>query len=445
MRNSSRCLIAPGLMDMAAERRESVGFGDSGACYAERLLDESFHDLDAEARELAEIFASEDHGATPVEIVLNPLGVPSRMNVGQVLETHLGVAAKALESLGIALEGVRQQVEEIIGQGQQAPSGHIPFTPRAKKVLELSLREALQLGHNYIGTEHILLGLIREGEGVAAQVLVNNAGVAVSGAFLDTHLDDWDWLLGINLRGVIHGCHYFIPRMVERGHGHLVFVSSLAGKVVLGETLPDGMQVEGAIVCPIRDSGAIVGYLVAGIVVGPYTPGVVGDAKIASELAKPDGLRVVAPDVGGGFGSKIFHYAEEAIVTWAAGKIGRPINVERYRNRGDDHMVLRQITDESEFQEEGHDSVAAAIPILHAKGPVAVEDIARRFVAKPACASTEGTVTAAVTAINRQIHELAPVLNSARYVSPLVALTSTTPSPTSSTSPTASRPTAASH
>jgi ATP-dependent Clp protease ATP-binding subunit ClpA len=83
-----------------------------------------------------------------------------------------GVAAKALESLGISLEAVRQQVEEIIGRGQQAPSGHIPFTPRAKKVLELSLREALQLGHNYIGTEHILLGLIREGEGVAAQVLV---------------------------------------------------------------------------------------------------------------------------------------------------------------------------------------------------------------------------------------------------------------------------------
>src|SRR5690242_9233787 len=83
-----------------------------------------------------------------------------------------GVAAKAMESLGISLEAVRQQVEEIIGQGQQAPSGHIPFTPRAKKVLELSLREARQLGHNYIGTEHILLGLIREGEGVAAQVLV---------------------------------------------------------------------------------------------------------------------------------------------------------------------------------------------------------------------------------------------------------------------------------
>ncbi|MBK6885744.1 MAG: ATP-dependent Clp protease ATP-binding subunit [Tetrasphaera sp.] len=83
-----------------------------------------------------------------------------------------GVASKALESLGIELDNVREQVQEIIGQGQQAPSGHIPFTPRAKKVLELSLREALQLGHNYIGTEHILLGLIREGEGVAAQVLV---------------------------------------------------------------------------------------------------------------------------------------------------------------------------------------------------------------------------------------------------------------------------------
>jgi len=83
-----------------------------------------------------------------------------------------GVAAKALESLGISLEAVRNQVEEIIGQGGASPSGHIPFTPRAKKVLELSLREALQLGHNYIGTEHILLGLIREGEGVAAQVLV---------------------------------------------------------------------------------------------------------------------------------------------------------------------------------------------------------------------------------------------------------------------------------
>jgi len=82
-----------------------------------------------------------------------------------------GVAAKALEALGISQEAVRDQVKEIIGQGQQTPTGHIPFTPRAKKVLELSLREALQLGHSYIGTEHLLLGLIKEGEGVAAQVL----------------------------------------------------------------------------------------------------------------------------------------------------------------------------------------------------------------------------------------------------------------------------------
>ena len=82
-----------------------------------------------------------------------------------------GVAARALESLGISLDAVRQQVEQTVGQGQQAPSGYIPFTPRAKKVLELSLREALQLSHNYIGTEHILLGLTRESDGVAAQVL----------------------------------------------------------------------------------------------------------------------------------------------------------------------------------------------------------------------------------------------------------------------------------
>jgi Clp amino terminal domain, pathogenicity island component len=82
-------------------------------------------------------------------------------------------AARALELLGIRLEALRSQVQEVAGRGQRAPSGHIPFTSRAKKVLELSLREALQLGHNYIGTEHILLGLVREGEGVAAKVLVS--------------------------------------------------------------------------------------------------------------------------------------------------------------------------------------------------------------------------------------------------------------------------------
>lgn len=83
-----------------------------------------------------------------------------------------GVAAKALESMGISLDAVREEVEEIIGVGTQPPQGHIPFTPRAKKVLELSLREGLQMGHKYIGTEFLLLGLIREGDGVAAQVLV---------------------------------------------------------------------------------------------------------------------------------------------------------------------------------------------------------------------------------------------------------------------------------
>jgi ATP-dependent Clp protease ATP-binding subunit ClpA len=91
--------------------------------------------------------------------------------LGLVHEGH-GVAAQVLEASGISLESVRDSVMRIIGLGQTPPTGHIPFTPRAKKVLDLSLREALQLGQNYIGTEHILLGLIREGEGVAAQVLV---------------------------------------------------------------------------------------------------------------------------------------------------------------------------------------------------------------------------------------------------------------------------------
>jgi ATP-dependent Clp protease ATP-binding subunit ClpA len=91
--------------------------------------------------------------------------------IGLIREDR-GVAGKGLESLGISVDAVRQQVEEMIGMGEQAPSGHVPFTPRAKKVLELSLREALQLGHDYIGPGHIMLGLIREGDGVAAQVLV---------------------------------------------------------------------------------------------------------------------------------------------------------------------------------------------------------------------------------------------------------------------------------
>jgi ATP-dependent Clp protease ATP-binding subunit ClpC len=103
-----------------------------------------------------------------------------------LLREEEGVAAKALSSMDISLDDVRRQIEEIIGRGETLPTGHIPFTPRAKKVLELSLRESIQLGHNYIGTEHLLLGLVREGEGVAAQVLVKQGASldAVRGAVL---------------------------------------------------------------------------------------------------------------------------------------------------------------------------------------------------------------------------------------------------------------------
>jgi ATP-dependent Clp protease ATP-binding subunit ClpC len=83
-----------------------------------------------------------------------------------------GTAARALESLGVTLDAAREQVREIVGEGQQAQTGHIPFTPRAKKVLELSLREALSLGDDHIGTEHLLLGLLAEADGVGAQIVV---------------------------------------------------------------------------------------------------------------------------------------------------------------------------------------------------------------------------------------------------------------------------------
>ncbi len=88
-----------------------------------------------------------------------------------ILRAGEGVAAEALASLGVGLDPAREQVAEIAGRGKQAPSGHIPFTPRAKKVLELSLRESLDLGHHTIRPEHILLGLITEGHGVAVEVL----------------------------------------------------------------------------------------------------------------------------------------------------------------------------------------------------------------------------------------------------------------------------------
>ena len=98
-----------------------------------------------------------------------------------------GIGARALESLGVTLNAVREQVQSIVGPSPQAPSGHIPFTPRAKKVLELSMREAIQLNHGYIGTEHILLGMVRASEGVANQVLskVGVQGAEVRQAVMD--------------------------------------------------------------------------------------------------------------------------------------------------------------------------------------------------------------------------------------------------------------------
>jgi ATP-dependent Clp protease ATP-binding subunit ClpA len=90
-----------------------------------------------------------------------------------LLREDEGVAARVLEALEVSLEEVRAQVARIVGQGDEVTTGQMPFTPRAKKVLELALREALSLGHGYIGTEHVLLGLVREGEGVASRILLD--------------------------------------------------------------------------------------------------------------------------------------------------------------------------------------------------------------------------------------------------------------------------------
>ncbi len=122
-----------------------------------------------------------------------------------------GVAARALEALGVELQAVRRQVEEIIGRGHEASAGHIPFTPRAKKVLELALREAQKLGHHYIGTEHILLGLIREGEGVAAQVLEK------MGAGLNVVRQKVKGLLGAEARPLVEGSVASTAGEVEAG------------------------------------------------------------------------------------------------------------------------------------------------------------------------------------------------------------------------------------
>jgi ATP-dependent Clp protease ATP-binding subunit ClpC len=130
---------------------------------------ERFTDRARQALALAQEEARRHHSGVGTEHLL----------LGLIQEGE-GVAAKALESLGISLESVSQQIQEIIGPAKQPPSGHSRFSPRAKQVLKLSLREALQLGHHYIGTEHLLLGMMREGEGVAAQVLVK-LGADLSG------------------------------------------------------------------------------------------------------------------------------------------------------------------------------------------------------------------------------------------------------------------------
>ena len=106
--------------------------------------------------------------------------------LGLLLEED-GLAAKALDSLGVSVENVRARIDVVAGRGDASPTGQIPFTPRAKKVLELALREALSLGHNYIGTEHILLGIAQEGEGVAMRILrdADLDGEAVRQAVMD--------------------------------------------------------------------------------------------------------------------------------------------------------------------------------------------------------------------------------------------------------------------
>ncbi len=135
-----------------------------------------------------------------------------------------GVAAKALESLGVSLAAARRLVDEIIGEGESPARGHIPFTPRAKKVLELSLRESLELGHNYIGTEHILLGLIREGTGVGAQVLTR------LGATLESVRDEVTGLLQGWTGGTQEIADPSQSPLSSKGRAALAFADEFAGK-----------------------------------------------------------------------------------------------------------------------------------------------------------------------------------------------------------------------
>jgi len=237
-----------------------------------------------------------------------------------------GVAAKALEAMGISLSAVQGLVIEIIGRGQQTPSGHIPFTPRAKKVLELSLREALQLGHNYIGTEHILLGLIREGEGVAANVLIR------IGADLNRVREQVvQQLHGYELRGagqppdpapdpdpvpsakgprrerevarsaeLMEAIRLAEAEAYELGHGYVGTEHLLLGLLLAREADPDARA---SLLEPVVTAGmarqtvvAIVGTGSAGLARAEFTPEAGDVLDLAQCRAAESGAQQVAPD-----------------------------------------------------------------------------------------------------------------------------------------------------
>ena len=149
-----------------------------------------------------------------------------------LLREEEGLAARVLASLDVTLDNVRGQVEQIIGPGEETPAGQIPFTPRAKKVLELSLREGLSLGHNYIGTEHILLGLAREGEGVANHILLD------AGADSERVRSEVIRMLPAPLRGSAPKRQFAVARARARSRSVFPFIlAALTGAAILGAGL----------------------------------------------------------------------------------------------------------------------------------------------------------------------------------------------------------------
>jgi ATP-dependent Clp protease ATP-binding subunit ClpC len=143
-----------------------------------------------------------------------------------LLREEEGVAARVLDSLDLTFERVRTQIVRIVGSGEEVTSGHVPFTPRAKRVLELALREALSLGHNYIGTEHILLGLVREYEGVAARVLLDFGVDAetVRSAVLEQltpKAQEQSSLLPNPLRELLEALEHWVERLQARTQGRI--------------------------------------------------------------------------------------------------------------------------------------------------------------------------------------------------------------------------------